>query len=259
MIKKNKKINRKSIAIAIEMLHEASHAIRDVKTTLIFPCLYSFVGVGYVAFWVVVALYIYSVKTKEYKDMPSQFINTNYGYPSQYVYYAFDESMKNALVWHFICLYFLVHVIIYFGFMVLAGTIADWYFSEWDTNTGKKKRGYDTAELSRTPVLESFWRVLRFHVGSLAFGALLITLIRILRAIIKYIEKKTMAKSNGLLRCIFGCVECCLKCCECVFNRINKEGFIFTTMYVMSKITNLIILNYICVKIWNCILLFIIS
>ena len=56
---------RRRIGTAIEMLDEASHAIRDMKTTLIFPCIYSFVGLIYLLFWCFVLMYIYSVQNKQ--------------------------------------------------------------------------------------------------------------------------------------------------------------------------------------------------
>ena len=75
--------------------------------------------------------------------------------------------------------------------MVLAGVFSDWYFSVWEDKGAKvKKRGDGVAELSHWPICESFWRVLRYHLGSLAFGALIITIIRIIRAIVTYIQKK---------------------------------------------------------------------
>ena len=35
--------------------------------------------------------------------------------------------MQDSLVWHFIMLLYLSQVMIYYGYMVLAGTFADWY------------------------------------------------------------------------------------------------------------------------------------
>eukprot|EP01083_Nonionella_stella_P305594 1066605_1 len=72
--------------------------------------------------------------------------------------------------------------------MVLSGAIADWYFSDWNMEKNSKVRGYNTAELSYSPILESFFRVLRFHLGSLALGALIITIIRIIRACVTFID-----------------------------------------------------------------------
>ena len=71
----------------------------------------------------------------------------------------------------------------------------------------------------------------RYHLGSLAFGALIITIIRTLEGIVLYLRKKTENAQNPLTKCIFCMVSCCLKCCECIFNRINKNGFIFISIY----------------------------
>eukprot|EP01083_Nonionella_stella_P053656 141843_1 len=221
---------RKRIKSAIEMLHEASHCINDMKSTLIFPCIYSLVGLIYLTFWIFILLYIYSVQTKEAGNIPNTLVNI-YEETTTFVYYKFDTTMQHAVIYHFVCLFYFVQVIIYFGFMVLAGAIADWYFSEWNSEKNAKVRGYNTAELSYSPIWESFFRVLRFHMGSLALGALIITFIRVLRAIVKYIETKTKGAQNPVTKCMFCCVQCCLRCCQCVFDRISKEGFIFTTVY----------------------------
>jgi len=125
----------------------------------------------------------------------------------------------------------MVQVIIYFGFMVLAGAIADWYFSEWNLERTHKVRGYNTAELSYSPILESFFRTLRFHLGSLALGALVITVIRVIRAVVTYVEAKTKGAQNPVTKLLFCVFQCCLKCCQCLFDRISKEGFVWTTVY----------------------------
>lgn len=201
---------RKRISLAIEMLHEAGHAIRDMKFTVFFPPIYSIVAMLYMAFWVAVALYIYSVKIKKTGTTPDS-LKSALG--DEYIYYDFDESMKDALGWHFVCLLYIMQVIIYFGFMVLAGVIADWYFSDWqhDLHLHRKIRGNGPAELSHAPICESLWRVLRYHIGSLAFGSAVITIIRLIRAAVTYMEKKTKAVENPLAKCIFCCAQCCLK------------------------------------------------
>jgi len=221
---------RRGIVVSIEMLNEASRAIRELKQTLVFPCIYAFVGMGYIVIFIIIALFMYSCKDTERYPMPQSFIDNGYT-TLEYIKYEFSQSMQNALIYHFICLYFILHVIIYFGFMVLSGTIADWYFSDWNDKQTGKVRGTGTAQLSRAPIMESFFRILRFHLGSLAFGALLITIIRIFRGILKYLEKKTIASSNKCAKFIFCCVGCCLRCCECILNKIAKEGFIFCSIY----------------------------
>jgi hypothetical protein len=84
-----------------------------------------------------------------------------------------------------------VQFLIYFGYMVCAGAVADWYFSEWESSSSSahKKRGSapgvrcvalrcavrlprgharSAQALTDNPVRESAWRVLRYHVGTVA-------------------------------------------------------------------------------------------
>lgn len=123
------------------MLDEASHAVRDMKTTLVFPVIYSFVGLGYLTFWICVLLYIYSVQNEKEGDVPST-LTTIYAETQTFKYFEFDDAMQDAMAWHFLTLFYMVQVIIYFGFMVLAGAIADWYFSNWNMERTAKVRGY---------------------------------------------------------------------------------------------------------------------
>ena len=225
---------KKRIDLALVMLDQAGDCIIDMKGLLVFPIAYSFPVMLYMAFWIWVALYIYSAKESHTQDVPDWFSDSSLSSQvTTYKYYDWDEGLQNALVFHFIALLYFMQVFIYFGFMVLAGAIADWYFSEWEAGASQKRkvRGTRTAELSEHPILESLGRVMRFHLGSLAFGALIITFIRILRATLYYIQKKTEAAENPLTKCLFGCAQCCLSCCQCILDKCSKDGFIFCSIY----------------------------
>ena len=62
--------------------------------------------------------------------------------------------------------------------MVLAGAFASWY---WVLN---KK------DVPKMPLMSSFYRTFRYHIGTLAFGSLIIAIIRMIRVLIEYIEEK---------------------------------------------------------------------
>ena len=62
--------------------------------------------------------------------------------------------------------------------MVLAGAFASWY---WVLN---KK------DIPKMPLMSSFYRTFRYHIGTLAFGSLIIAIIRMIRVLIEYIEEK---------------------------------------------------------------------
>ena len=89
------------------MLDEASHAVRDMKSTLAFPVIYSFVGLGYLTFWIFVLLYIYSVQNEKESAVPST-LTTIYAETTTFKYYEFDGAMQDALAWHFVTLFYMV-------------------------------------------------------------------------------------------------------------------------------------------------------
>ena len=55
-------------------------------------------------------------------------------------------------------------------------------------------------------VLQSLWRLVRYHLGTVAFGSFIIALIQFIRMIMHYIEKK-LKKNGGDNKVI----EMCLK------------------------------------------------
>eukprot|EP01084_Bolivina_argentea_P154687 269614_1 len=202
--------SRKNIELVVDLFKEATHAIYDMKLTLIFPMWMSLIGIVYVAYWITESLYIYSVKIQTTKSMPDNFQSDilNGLYPPTYQHIRFDYyAMK-------------------------AGVFADWYFSQWlDENKMKKQRGNNNSQLSYSPIWKSIYRVLRYHIGSLAFGALIVTLITILRGFFDYMFRKTLHAENPVSKCIRCMVSCCLHCFECILNRLNKNGFIFTSIF----------------------------
>ena len=89
---------RRNIELVVEMLNEASYAIRDMKWTRIFPIAVSFVAIAFMAIWVLEALYIYSVKQQATYDWPSGFFTENAFYSgTQYFELEFDSAMQDSL------------------------------------------------------------------------------------------------------------------------------------------------------------------
>jgi hypothetical protein len=72
--------------------------------------------------------------------------------------------------------------------MVMAGAVANWYFTPSDA-LGNKPRGELRGTLPHSPICASIRRVLRYHIGTLAFGSLIIATIQFLRTILLYIQK----------------------------------------------------------------------
>jgi len=69
------------------------------------------------------------------------------------------------------------------------------------------------------------------HIGTVAFGALIIAIIEFVRFVVTYLQRKSKQQNNKLQEAIFCCVQCCLKCVQCCMDKISKNAFIFTAVY----------------------------
>ena len=76
-----------------------------------------------------------------------------------------------------------------FGEMVLAGVFSQWY---WTLN--KKK------DLPSCAIGTSLWNATVFHLGTVAFGSLVIAIIRMIRTILEYVERKLKRFNNDLTK-----------------------------------------------------------
>jgi len=128
----------------------------------------------------------------------------------------------------------------YFGFMVLAGAVANWYFAGRDHKGNKIRGDPEHNELPYDPVWNSCKRTLRFHIGTIALASFIIAVIQFLRACLKYIEEKSNGngrQKNGLQKCILSCLSCCLACAECCLDKISKNALIWTAIWGDSFFT----------------------
>ena len=66
----------------------------------------------------------------------------------------------------------------------------------------------------------------RFHSGSLAFGALIIAIIQLIRIILAYIQKKLKKSESKIVKGILVCMQCCFYLLEKVFRYINRQAYI---------------------------------
>lgn len=105
--------------------------------------------------------------------------------------------------------------------MVLAGAFASWYWV------------LDKKNVPKTPLLSSFYRVFRFHLGTLAFGSLIIAIIRMIRVMIEYIEEKLKEyhQDNPLVKCCLCFCKCCFYCLEKFMKFLNRNAYIMTAVY----------------------------
>lgn len=67
------------------------------------------------------------------------------------------------------------------------------------------------------------------HMGSIAFGAFIIALIRFIRIVFYYLAKKAekAAGDNAAVKCAIACAECLLRCIEKICDYLNEAAFCY--------------------------------
>ena len=109
-----------------------------------------------------------------------------------------------------------------FNQMVLAGSFGIWYWS-------KSK--------SSCILFTAFKDTSIYHLGSIAFGSLLIAIVKLIRFMIDKIEKKLKKAvgNNPVTLCIIKFVSCCCKCffwcLEKFLKFISKNAYIMVAIY----------------------------
>ena len=108
---------------------------------------------------------------------------------------------------------------------IYASTACIWYFEQGGTEKDVRR-----------PVCRSVYRAFRYHLGSLAFGSLIIAITRFIMAIVAYLRYQ-LENSGGsgnvvskCYKCILSCVICCLGCFEKCMEFINRHAYIMVSL-----------------------------
>lgn len=135
---------------------------------------------------------------------------------------------------------------------VISGAVTTWYFSakgndeddiaikrylQWRAYSQRQQREGGAGTLPATPeevqikprpypVCSSLRRAFRHHVGSVAFGALIIALVATIRVILTYAERKLKTTQNKCLQYFLKCLQCFFGCCQRVLQWLCKNGYI---------------------------------
>jgi solute carrier family 44 (choline transporter-like protein), member 1 len=96
--------------------------------------------------------------------------------------------------------------------LVVSGCVSIWYFTR-----DKNQLGF--------PIIRSIKRLVVFHLGTAAFGGLIIALVKFPRYILMYLEKKSQATSNSIVSYAAKCCICCLWCLEKFLKYINYNAY----------------------------------
>ena len=242
----------KRIRIAVATLRVASGAVGTMPLTVLFPFLPFVFIIGVAGFFFASTLWIFSAGDIEQEKSalvapitatgtnpyttpatPAVItvlnsdctINTAYcpltgtlnglQYTCQCPYeLKFLENLKYFMLYNFFGLLWNIFFIISVGMTTVAGIFAGYYW----------QRG----ERKETGILSNLWRVLRYHLGSLAIGSLLTAILVFIRSMVRLLKHQLdkMGKTKKWVNYLISCVECCLACLQWVINFVNRNAYI---------------------------------
>ncbi|KAJ8334976.1 hypothetical protein SKAU_G00406150 [Synaphobranchus kaupii] len=239
---------RKRILIAIELIKESSKAVGYMMSALVYPLVTFVLLVVCVAYWGITALYLATSGEPLYRVValnstqadcssvngtepcnPLQFNSSSYQTSCPSVSCIFikynneglvQRNIFNLQIYNVLAFLWCVNFAIALGQCTLAGAFASYYWAF------KKP-----SDIPMFPVTQSFMRCLRYHVGSLAFGALILTIVQFIRIVLEYLDHKFRAAQNGCTRFIMCCLKCCFWCLEKFIKFLNRNAYIMIAIY----------------------------
>ncbi|KAG1658418.1 Choline transporter-like protein 4 [Nymphon striatum] len=194
-------------AINLLVVHH-SRAIGSMMFSLFFPLIPYLAQLVFFVFYGSVAIYIASSGKAHYKVINASkgccddYVNgsicdaeeftlkyNSTGAKCQFLEYAGDPNLFRAQIYNLFGLFWGLFFIVGVGQLTLAGAFASYYWA-FDKNK----------DIPTFAISASFYRTMRYHCGSVAFGSLLLAIVRMIRVMLEYIDNKLKKYDNKVTK-----------------------------------------------------------
>jgi choline transporter-like protein 2/4/5 len=205
------------IRLAIALVEVTAKYLSSTCSVFFVPFIFYILSGLLYAYWVALSVYIYSTGTV--KQSTGSFIPD----------IEWDSTTRYAWWYHLFALFYINAFLNAYNQFVLASSACIWYFEH------RIEGGPDR------PVRKSFWRAIRYHLGSIAFGSLIVAIIRFLMAVIEYFKQKLDStgigeKAGRVYKCLLSCCQCCLECVARLVEFINKHAYIQVIILIYFRL-----------------------
>ncbi|CAK85024.1 unnamed protein product (macronuclear) [Paramecium tetraurelia] len=199
------------IRLAIAILETACDYVQANFTVVVLPFVTFFIMLLYFIYWFVVALYLYSSgeTTSKPKQLP-------------FGQFSFTQNQKIFANIHLFGLLWNSSFIIASVEFIIAGSVCIWYFQQ----------GPRAQEGGPIPLPTAIGRFFRYHLGTVAFGSLILAIIEFIRIWLAFLYKQQeeLIKKNKFFEYLFKCLMCCMWCFEKCVQYINKNAYVVSNM-----------------------------
>lgn len=210
---------RKRINLAIGITKAAAHAVSDLPFSVFYPIIQSAFYMIMMVPWACICMYLASMR----EGVPDMFSIGDF-YHIYYVKYTWSTTVFYWAWYMLFVLFWSSEFILAIGQLTLALNFSKWYF------TAEKGGGI------KTGLLGAMCTATFKHAGTAAFGALLIAIVRWIRAVVMYVYKKLKQANmdSPLVKAAMCCCQCMLCCVERCMKFINKNAYIQTAVFGYS-------------------------
>ena len=229
---------RSRISLAISITKEACKAFAAMPMLLIFPVLQA-IGIAiFLIPWVIYCAYLASSGEVTVIKLDGVVVGRDF---------AYDDNTQTAGLFMLFCFFWTTQFVVAMGQLVIAMSVVSWYFTRSD----------EKSKIGNSTVFKCLRQSFRYHMGSAAFGSLIIAIIKTIRAILNYLKKKALAAASkkrddplacnpiGIIKklvsqtvlCFICCVDCCMWCVEKCMKFINKNAYIQIAIFGYSFCT----------------------
>lgn len=244
---------RNRITIAIALIREGSKAVTAIKSTILFPLFPWIFQCAIIGYAVIVLMYLLSIGDTVFQVVnmkndtscdcgglyseegatcnPTKFISSCHDTRSvggllpcklASCHFTGIDNPNNVIYMHLVNLlgfFWTMFFISGVADMMLASTFSTWYWT------------FHKRDLPFFTLTSGIYRTVRYHLGTVAFGALIIAIVRVIRVILEYIDQKVKKFDNPLSRCIMCFCKCFFWCLENFLKFVNKNAYIMCAVH----------------------------
>jgi hypothetical protein len=194
------------IQLGAAIIEAASDFVRNCLSVMFIPLFFFFITAAWVVFWVISAVYVYTVgDVKKADNLPIADITWN-------------TTTRYVWIYHLFGLFWVSAFVIGCAQFIIAAICALWYFSQ----------GGDSDDKAKASVWTGIKWVFRYHLGSIAFGSFIIAVMQMIKLLFEYMRRKyeKLLPNNMCVKCIICCLRCFIWCLDYCVKQITKNAYI---------------------------------
>lgn len=201
---------RNRIRLSVVILEQASKAVARMPWMYLAPVMTNVFMIGFIAYWL--AVYAYMATSGDGRLVQGRI--------------QYDDPTNYTEMWwyHMFGLFWVSQFILACEEIAIAGAVSTWFFTRKD-------------ETLVSPFWGSVGRLIRYHLGSAAFGSLIIAVVKLIRFVFEYVNHKLEVNKGPIVDFLVKLFRCCLWCLEKFLRFINKNAYIEIAIYGYSFCT----------------------